>query len=118
MHYYSAGIPTKPKYLRGYDVNSDGICTDGSRIVFEWEHPDNIDMTMISYYEYFINNQTNKLKRTSMLSPKAGAYLLGTQQSSEIYYFEVYAVDMCGRQGEHAVTTYETKPGSRWWWPF
>jgi hypothetical protein len=116
MHYYS-GIPTKPKRLRGYDVNSDGICTDGPRIVFEWEHPDNINMTMISYYEYFFNNQTNKLERTSMLSPRTSAYILSTQQRSKIYYFEVYAVDMCGRRGEHAVTTYEITLESRWW-PF
>ena len=113
-------IPTKPTNLRGYNTNSHGICSDGHRVVFEWQHPDNINMTALSHYEYFFKNQTDVIQRTAVSSPSSFVYILGVIYTFEFYYFEVYAVDMCGRHGEHAVTTYplQDTTESSGWWPF
>ena len=126
MHAYYASIitiieiPTIPRNLRSYDTNSDGVCAGGPRIQFDWQHPENHDRTVLSHYEYIFNNQTKNIQRTSALTPYSPVYLVGMMYTFEIYYFEVYAVDICGRKSEHAVTTYPpiTTTKSSSWWPF
>jgi hypothetical protein len=85
-----------PRNLTYYDLNNscDGRSTPKAKV--KWEHPENLNTGFkLSHYVY-IYNGTKPIKRFVNESFTLDRSLY------KAYDFEVYAVDMCGQEGEHA----------------
>ena len=79
------------------DSNSERKCAGGPRAYYQWEHPENIDRSVVDHYEYIFNHNGDIVKTfdTSSLH-----YF--DVDPAEVLHFEVYAVDKCGRHGQRA----------------
>ena len=100
MYYIIIEIPNMPSNLNW----NEGIdCFVGRRlnIFFEWEPPENLNRFAFSHYEYVYTDGT-KSKKIKIFGTRS---FLIDRDPSKTYHFEVYAMDKCGIEGQHAQKT-------------
>ena len=116
----SLEIPNAPRNLSYHDTNADEVCSGGPRIQFKWQLPNNTYNTVLTHYEYSLNNQSIGKRSIERELTTYYSHNYFPIYWDKIYYFEVYAVDMCGRKSEPAQTIYmyESYQTTSWWpWP-